>query len=103
MTAPNVDVTEALKPFGSSRMLPAEAYTSPEVFAWEQRELFAGTWACVGRVAELFDGTTSQRGVVVGGVPVLLTRADDGVLAFADTCRHRGHELLGAGGCSARR
>ena len=31
-----------LQPFGQSRMLPAAAYTSPEVLAWEQRHLFAG-------------------------------------------------------------
>src|SRR6059058_246939 len=104
MTAPDVDVTEALKPFGESRMLPSAAYTSAEVFAWEQRELFAGTWTCLGRVADLFSGTTSQRGCTAGDVPVLVTRDGDGqVHAFADTCRHRGHELLGADGCSARR
>src|SRR3954452_19785711 len=100
---PGVDVTQALKPFGSSRMLPAAAYTSPDVFTWERRELFAATWTCVGRPPSLFDGTTTQRGVVVGGVPVLLTRDGSYVRAFADTCRHRGHELLGNGGCSVRR
>jgi glycine betaine catabolism A len=104
MTAPGVDVTEALKPFGESRMLPAAAYTSAQVFGWEQRELFAGSWTCLGRVVENFAGTTSQRGFTAGDVPVLVTRDGDGRLhAFADTCRHRGHELLGATGCSARR
>ena len=28
---------ETLQPFGQSKMLPGEAYTSDEVFAWEQR------------------------------------------------------------------
>jgi Rieske 2Fe-2S family protein len=39
MTAPPLDpaaLDDALRPFGSSTMLPAEAYTSPDVFAWEQ-------------------------------------------------------------------
>ena len=36
------------------RMLPAAAYTSPEVLAWEQRHLFAGSWTCLGRVVDLF-------------------------------------------------
>ena len=34
-------------------MLPAEAYTSDEVLAWERRHLFAGTWTCLGRLDEL--------------------------------------------------
>ena len=35
------------------RMLPAEAYTSGEVLAWERRHLFAGGWTCLGRLDEL--------------------------------------------------
>jgi Rieske 2Fe-2S family protein len=40
--------------------------------------------------------------VRVGDVPVLLTATagTDEVRAFADTCRHRGHELMGEGGCA---
>ncbi|MGZ4616347.1 MAG: aromatic ring-hydroxylating oxygenase subunit alpha [Actinomycetes bacterium] len=95
----------ALLPFGESTMLPADAYTSPEVFAWEQRHFLAGTWACVGRADALFEaGTTTQRALTVGGVPVLLVADASGAsAAFANTCRHRGHELLPEGGTSARR
>ena len=34
-------------------MLPAAAYTSADVLAWERRHLFAGTWSCVGREEDL--------------------------------------------------
>ena len=34
-------------------MLPATAYTSEEVLAWERRHLFAGGWTCLGRLEEL--------------------------------------------------
>src|SRR5262249_4225097 len=34
----------ALRPFGLSRTLPAQAYTDPAVLAWERRHLFAGSW-----------------------------------------------------------
>jgi Rieske 2Fe-2S family protein len=40
-----------------------------------------------------------QRAFQVGEVPVVLTATASGVTALANTCRHRGHELL-AGGCS---
>jgi Rieske 2Fe-2S family protein len=75
-------------------MLPASAYTSAGVFEWERRYLFAGTWCCAGRLDEV----PAQLGVMVGSVPVLVTRTGDEVRAFANTCRHRGHELLPDGG-----
>ena len=98
-----VDLEPALRPFGQSRMLPRDAYTSPRVFAFEQERFFAGSWICVGREGDL-EGTGAQRAVRVGGAGVLLARGADGrVRAFANTCRHRGHELLGVGGQTTRR
>src|SRR3954463_1087327 len=104
-------VAAALEPFGSSRTLPAQAYTDAAVLAWERRHLFAGGWAVVGRVDELREGVT-QRAVTVGDVGVLLTFQEgaagpgDGagiaVRAFANVCRHRGHELLADGASTAR-
>jgi Rieske 2Fe-2S family protein len=87
----------ALRPFGQSRMLPPVAYTSPEVFAWERRNFFGGGWTCVGHSSRL-PGPGSQAAVETGAGGALLTRGEDGgVRAFANTCRHRGHELLPCG------
>ncbi|MDP9327278.1 MAG: hypothetical protein M3P10_03620 [Actinomycetota bacterium] len=38
-----------LEPFGLGVGLPTQAYTSPEVFAWERERLFDRSWMCVGR------------------------------------------------------
>ena len=91
-------------------MLPAAAYTSEEVLAWERRHLFAGGWTCLGRLDELLpssleeDGRpATQRAVMVGDVAALLTRSGDTVRMFANTCRHRAHELLLDGDASARK
>src|SRR5690242_18863337 len=77
------------------RMLPALAYTSHEVLAWEKRHLFAGSWTCLGRLVELLPTAdakpVTQRALVVGDVPALLVRDGSGVRMFANTCRHRGH------------
>ena len=98
-----VDLEPALRPFGQSRMLPRDAYVSSRVFAFEQERFFAGSWTCVGREGDL-EGTGAQLAAKVGGAGVLLVRGADGrVRAFANTCRHRGHELLGVGEQTTRR
>jgi Rieske 2Fe-2S family protein len=95
-------LAESLRPFGESTMLPRAAYVDPAVFAWEQQNFFGGGWTCVGfssQVAQPGD----QRAEPAGQGSVLLTRDDDGVLhAFANTCRHRGHELLATGETAQR-
>ena len=90
-------VADALRPFGQSRMLPRAAYVDPAVFAWEQRHFFGGGWLCVGRSDQLPDpGDQRAEASTAGGV--LLVRGEDGALrAFANACRHRGHELLPCG------
>ena len=89
--------------FGLARTLPASAYRSDAVLAWERERFFDGTWACVGR-SELVPEPKSQRAIRVGGEGVLLARGEDGELrAFYNTCRHRGHELLADGECRKRR
>ncbi|WP_432972587.1 aromatic ring-hydroxylating oxygenase subunit alpha [Dactylosporangium sp. CA-233914] len=94
-------IEPALRPFGSSRTLPAQAYTDPAVLAWERRHLFAGAWTCLGRLDELSEGCT-QRAVSAGDVGVLLTFEGDNARAFANVCRHRGHELLAEGDSADR-
>jgi Rieske 2Fe-2S family protein len=95
---------QALLPFGEGTMLPAVAYTSAEVFAWEQRNFFAGTWVCLGRFEEVCPIGVSQRAVAVGDVSVLVSwDASGATAAFANPCRHRGHELLGEGQTSSHK
>jgi glycine betaine catabolism A len=97
------DLEPSLRPFGQSRMLPRDAYVSPRVFAFELERFFAGSWTCVGREGDL-EGAGAQRAVRVGPAGVLLARGTEGtVRAFANTCRHRGHELLGVGEQTTRR
>jgi glycine betaine catabolism A len=76
-----------LRPFGESIMPPQAAYVSADVYAWEQRHLFAGSWLCLGRVA----GLRPQQALMAGDVSILVTGQGR---AFANLCRHRGHELL---------
>jgi Rieske 2Fe-2S family protein len=91
------ELGEALLDFGHSRMLPRAAYTSEQVLAFELERLFAGSWVCAGRAEDLRQ-PGSQRALLAGNVGVLVARGGDGTLrAFANLCRHRGHELLSTG------
>ena len=95
-------LAESLRPFGQSRMLPRAAYTDRAVFEWEQRHFFGGGWMCVGRSDQVAN-PGDQRAEAAGVGSVLLTRDDDGILhAFANTCRHRGHELLPCGAAASQ-
>jgi Rieske 2Fe-2S family protein len=87
----------ALRPFGESRMLPPAAYTSAEVFGWERRHFFGGGWSCVTHGSRL-PQAGAQLAIETGNGGALLVRGEDGAIrAFANTCRHRGHELLPGG------
>jgi Rieske 2Fe-2S family protein len=87
----------AASTLGDARTLPAEAYLSHEVFAWERRHLFEASWVCVGR-SDALRRPGDQHAVRVGEEGVLLVRAEDGSLrGFHNVCRHRGHELLAPG------
>lgn len=99
---PADDLAAALAPFGQSRMLPREAYVDPAVFEWEKGNIFSG-WHCVGHAADL-DGVGAQKAVGSGPNGILLVRGEDNqVRAFANVCRHRGHEMLACGGSAKRR
>jgi len=90
-------VAQSLRPFGESRMLPRAAYVDQAVFEWETQHMFGGGWVFAGR-SDQVASPGDMRAEPLGTSSVLLTRAEDGVLhAFANTCRHRGHELLPCG------
>ena len=65
-----------LLPFGPSRLLPQEAYTSAEVLAWEQEHFFEGSWVCAG-TAEGLANPGDQKAIRVGRDGILLVRGDE--------------------------
>jgi len=95
------ELAATLRPFGDSRMLPRAAYTDAAVFEWERRHFFGEGWMCVARSGELAEAG-SQLAADTGNGGVLLARGEDGLVrAFANTCRHRGHELLPCGSAAS--
>ena len=85
-----------------SMTLRAEAYTSPEWFAFEQTAIFAKTWQWVCHVEKLRE-PGSFLATKVAGRPIVVVRDRDGVLrAFYNVCKHRAHHLLTGEGQTTR-
>ncbi len=83
-------------------MLPREAYVDPAVFEWEQRNIFSG-WTCVGHAADLDRASALRRPSAPARTASCWCAARTPVRAFANTCRHRGHELLACDATTKRR
>lgn len=95
-------MARTLAPFHAARTLPREAYVDPAVLAWEREHLFEGSWVCAGRAGAVAR-PRSQLATRVGATGVLVVRDGDGALrAFANICRHRGHEILPCGAATSR-
>ncbi|HEX5450266.1 MAG TPA: aromatic ring-hydroxylating dioxygenase subunit alpha [Gaiellaceae bacterium] len=83
-----------------SATLPFSWYSDEEQLRRERARIFARSWQYAGRAA-----VVSQPGSFltadVGGVPILVTRDNEGALrAFVNVCRHRGAVLTD--GCGTR-
>ena len=79
-----------------ARTMPQRYYVGDEVFAAEQDRIFAQSWLCVGRGAELAE-PGSYKLQAIGADSVLILREKSGALrAFHNVCRHRGTRLCEA-------
>jgi choline monooxygenase len=88
------------KPLLEAETMPAFTYTSPEFYQREVERIWRKTWNFIGsadRIRNKGDYFTLN----FAGVPTIVLRDHDGkIRAFANTCRHRGSELLeGKGNC----
>jgi phenylpropionate dioxygenase-like ring-hydroxylating dioxygenase large terminal subunit len=74
-------------------MLPADCYTDPAFFAFEQRAVFPRVWICIGRVEQI--PTPGDRMLVhPAGEPVFVVRDETGdIHAVSAICQHRGEIL----------
>jgi choline monooxygenase len=79
------------------RTLPWRWYHDPETLRREEERIFRRTWQYVGHTGQAEPG--GYFAATAGTVPVVVTRAHDGMLrAFLNVCRHRGSVVAeGAG------
>ena len=86
----------------SSATLPPMCYTDSHVLASEMSGLLRRSWHGVARVDEWRE-PGDYSALDLAGVPLIVLRDEDRRLrAFANTCRHRGTQLLEGHGNTAR-
>jgi phenylpropionate dioxygenase-like ring-hydroxylating dioxygenase large terminal subunit len=80
------------------RSLPWAWYTDADVLRREGERIFARTWQYVGPTGQV-TREGSFFAATAGEIPVVVTRARDGMLrAFVNVCRHRGHVVASGAG-----
>jgi len=78
--------------------IPPACYTNAELLALEQDAVFHHGWVGLGR-ADRWPNAGDYSAVDIGGVPLIVLRNRSGALkAFANSCRHRGSQLLNSDG-----
>lgn len=93
---PRLDFREGFAPSGLSWTLPAEWYSSADVFAQERERIFMRNWSLFTWSGKIASPGDYVRGTLAG-YSVFAIRGDDGVVrAFHNVCRHRGAELVAA-------
>jgi phenylpropionate dioxygenase-like ring-hydroxylating dioxygenase large terminal subunit len=81
--------------------LPGWAYTDPDIFELEKREIFQKTWQYAGAIDAL-ERPGDYITVQAIDQSLIIIRGDDGDLkGFHNVCQHRGHQLLAGRGCVA--
>jgi phenylpropionate dioxygenase-like ring-hydroxylating dioxygenase large terminal subunit len=88
------------KPLLEAETMPPFTYTSPEFYQREVERIWRKTWNFIGSADQICNNGDYFT-LNFAGVPTIVLRDHDGkIRAFANTCRHRGSELLdGKGNC----
>tara|TARA_R110000868_G_scaffold226030_13_gene478424 strand:- start:7691 stop:8923 length:1233 start_codon:yes stop_codon:yes gene_type:complete len=75
--------------------IPVDVNTSIEIFE-QERQVFRRSWLIVGRIEDLQDaGSYFVKEIPTLRTSILITRTADGeILAFHNTCQHRGNKLV---------
>ena len=80
-----------------AKSLPWSWYSDPDVLRREQERIFRRAWQYVGHTGRV-EQVGDRFAAWAGEIPVLVVRAEDGVRAFLNVCRHRGSLLVDGDG-----
>ena len=86
-----------LKPFNASasvKSLPQKYFVSPEVFAEEQKKIFAKQWLLVGHQSQITNPGDYIVQQVIGESLIVIRDKAGEIHGFFNVCRHRGTRLI---------
>jgi len=87
----------AALPLAQARTIPAQAYTSEEVFEWEVTHLLRGGWQCVGHVSQI-PAIGDFLNLELLGEPIIAIRGkDDQIRVLSRVCPHRAMDIMPEG------
>jgi len=75
--------------------IPSHWYFDTDHYQRELKAVWYREWVCVGREEDLA-GTGDYFTTQIGDQGIIVTRTDDGLRAYFNTCRHRGAQLCSA-------
>jgi phenylpropionate dioxygenase-like ring-hydroxylating dioxygenase large terminal subunit len=91
-------LSAASAPLEKAHTLPAEAYTSSEIYRLEVERIFERDWLCAGRVDQVPEAGDYLALDLLGDKLMIVRDAEDRVRVLSRVCRHRAAELVqGAG------
>lgn len=82
--------------------IPAEYYTSEELFEVEKEKVFANTWICVAHISELAEKNDYVIREIIGESLIIVRGRDNVLRGFYNVCPHRGHQLMSGEGGKAK-
>ncbi len=88
----------ALQPLEKASTLPAEAYTSPDVYEREIETIFSRSWLCAGRVDQVPEPGDYLALDLLGDKLVVVRDTGGSVRVLSRVCRHRGAEVVSGSG-----
>ncbi len=74
--------------------IPAEYYTSDDVYEKEKETIFSQSWVCVAHASEVADKNSFIKREMIGESLIIVRGRDKVLRGFYNVCPHRGHELM---------
>src|SRR5256885_17095287 len=84
----------SLKASAPAKSLPQKYFVSPEVFAEEQKKIFAKQWLLIGHQSQITNPGDYIVQQVIGESLIVIRDKAGAIHGFFNLCRHRGPRLI---------
>lgn len=82
-----------IDPIEKAQTIPSDWYHRPEIYAFEQEQLFPNYWQYVCHIDQISEAGDSYSGEVAGNPIIIFRNTENEIKAFYNVCKHRGGPL----------